>query len=154
MPVQRPREPGRAATGASSRTSLWSLLVPVLQAADSLGIIDVSDALLASVADRLDDQAEACRPASESFVNPAKVLALQLAGSVPVVLGDGLVTGVAAARAAAMLARRRALRRCTARCPTTRARSSRPSTARSPRSPTTSSPTPSSTRRAGRACVC
>ena len=105
VPVQRPREPGRAATGASSRTSLWSLLVPLLQAADSLGIIEVSDALLASVADRLDDQAEACRPASESFVNPAKVLALQLAGSVPVVLGDGLVTGVAAARAAAMLAR-------------------------------------------------
>ena len=38
-------------------------------------------------------------------MNPAKVLAVQLAGSVPVVLGDGLVTGVAARRAAAMLAR-------------------------------------------------
>jgi glucose/mannose-6-phosphate isomerase len=33
------------------------------------------------------------------------VLALELAGSVPVVLGDGLVTGAAAGRAAAMLAR-------------------------------------------------
>ena len=61
--------------------------------------------MLGRVADRLDDEAEACRPASESFVNPAKVLAVQLAGSVPVVLGDGLVTGVAARRAAAMLAR-------------------------------------------------
>jgi D-arabinose 5-phosphate isomerase GutQ len=105
VPVERPREPGRAGGGASSRTSLWSLLVPVLQAADALGMVDVSDALLASVADRLDAQAEACRPGSESFVNPAKVLALQLVGAVPVVLGDGLVTGVAAGRAAAMLAR-------------------------------------------------
>jgi hypothetical protein len=89
----------------SSRTSFWSLLVPVLQAGDGLGMVDVDDELLGRVADRLDEQAEACRPASESFVNPAKVLALQLAGSVPVVLGDGLVTGVAAGRAAAMLAR-------------------------------------------------
>ncbi|WP_426562309.1 SIS domain-containing protein [Angustibacter sp. McL0619] len=105
VPVKRPHEPGRSAAGASSRTSFWSLLVPVLQAAYALGMVDVDDALLARVADRLDDEAEAARPASESFVNPAKVLAVQLAGSVPVVLGDGLVTGVAARRAAAMLAR-------------------------------------------------
>jgi hypothetical protein len=105
VPVPRPHEPGRAPSGASSRTGLWSLLVPVLQAAHALGIVDTSDAVLGRVADRLDAEAEACRPTSESFVNPAKVLALQLAGSVPVVLGDGAVTGVAASRAAAMLAR-------------------------------------------------
>ncbi|MGL5857459.1 MAG: SIS domain-containing protein [Angustibacter sp.] len=89
----------------SSRTSFWSLLVPVLQAADALGVVDVPDEVLDRVADRLDAEAEACRPASESFVNPAKMLATQLIGSVPVMLGDGLVTGVAARRAAAMLAR-------------------------------------------------
>ncbi|GAB3594692.1 SIS domain-containing protein [Angustibacter peucedani] len=105
VPVERPHEPGRAPAGASSRTSFWSLLVPVLQGADALGVVDVDDALLARLADRLDAEAEAARPSSESFVNPAKVLALQLAGSVPVVLGDGPVTGVAAQRAAAMLAR-------------------------------------------------
>jgi glucose/mannose-6-phosphate isomerase len=105
VPVERLREPGRPLGGASSRTTLWSLLVPVLQAADAMGVVDVPDACLEQVADRLDAEAEACRPASESFVNPAKALALQLAGSVPVVLGDGLVTGVAAVRAAAMLAR-------------------------------------------------
>lgn len=105
VPVERPREPGRDSAGMSSRTSFWSLLVPVLQGAHLLGIVDVDDAVLARVADRLDAEAETCRPASESFVNPAKMLALQLAGSVPVVLGDGVVTGVAAARAAAMLAR-------------------------------------------------
>lgn len=105
VPVERPHEPGRPAGGASSRTAFWSLLVPVLQAADTLGFVDVSDEVLGRVADRLDAEAEASRPSSESFVNPAKSLAVQLAGSVPVVLGDGLVTGVAASRAAAMLAR-------------------------------------------------
>ncbi len=38
-------------------------------------------------------------------MNPAKSLALELAGTIPVVLGDGDVTGVAATRAVAMLAR-------------------------------------------------
>ena len=63
-------------------------------------------------ADRLDLQAEACRPRSESFVNPAKILAITLADSIPVVLGDGPLNGVAAVRAASMLAR-------TARMPAT-----------------------------------
>lgn len=89
----------------SSRTGLWSLLVPVLRAAHALGAVEVPDSALAATADRLDAEAEACRPSSEVFVNPAKSLAVQLAGTVPVVLGDGFVTGVAARRAAAMLAR-------------------------------------------------
>lgn len=89
----------------SSRTGLWSLLVPVLRAAHAIGAVEVPDPVLAATADRLDAEAEACRPASEVFVNPAKALAVQLAGTVPVVLGDGLVTGVVARRAAAMLAR-------------------------------------------------
>lgn len=96
----------------SSRTSLWSLLTPVLVGADALGLVDVPEAALRQAADRLDEEAEACRPSSESFVNPAKLLALGLAGTVPVVLGDGPLSGVAAARAAAMLAR-------TARVPAT-----------------------------------
>ena len=96
----------------SSRTSLWSLLTPVLIGADALGLIDVDARTLDDVAQRLEAEAEACRPSSESFVNPAKLLALSLAGSVPVVLGDSPLSGVAAARAAAMLAR-------TARVPAT-----------------------------------
>jgi glucose/mannose-6-phosphate isomerase len=105
VPVDRPHEPSDPAAGASSRTAFWSLLVPVLQAADAMGIVDVSDPVLDQVADRLDEEAEACRPGSEAFVNPAKVLALALAGSVPVVLADGVVTSAAARRASAMLAR-------------------------------------------------
>lgn len=101
---------GRGRT--SSRTSLWSLLTPVLMAGDRLGLVDVSAEALTAAADRLDEWAEACRPASESFVNPAKSLALTLAECVPVVLGDNPLTGVAALRSVGMLAR-------TARMPAT-----------------------------------
>lgn len=96
----------------SSRTALWSLLTPVLLAGDVLGLVDVPADVLARVADVLDEVAEECRPSSESFVNPAKVLAVGLDGTVPTVLGDGALSGVAAGRAAQMLSR-------TARVPAT-----------------------------------
>ena len=82
------------------------------RATDRLGVVEVPDALLEQVADRLDERAEACRPASEAFVNPAKVLAVALAETVPMVLGEGDLGGVAAMRASSMLAR-------TARVPAT-----------------------------------
>ena len=97
---------------ASSRTALWSLLAPVLLGAGRLGLVHVDERVLYETADRLDEVAEACRPSSESFVNPAKVLAGDLADGVPVILGDGPLAGVAALRAASMLAR-------TARVPAT-----------------------------------
>jgi len=96
----------------SSRTSLWAMLTPVILAGHALGMVDAGAEVMARVADRLDHQAEVFRPASETFVNPAKSLAVELAEGVPVVLGDGPLTGVAAARAAGMLAR-------TARIPAT-----------------------------------
>lgn len=101
---------GRGRT--TSRTALWSLLAPVLLGAGHLGIVDVDARVLTQTADRLDELADMCRPSSESFVNPAKVLAADLAEGVPVVLGDGPLNGVAAARATSMLAR-------TARVPAT-----------------------------------
>ena len=99
-------------TTTSSRTSLWAMLTPVILAAHALGMVDADPEIMARVADRLDHQAEVFRPTSETFVNPAKSLARELAEGVPVVLGDGPLTGVAAARAAGMLAR-------TARIPAT-----------------------------------
>ncbi|WP_131103968.1 SIS domain-containing protein [Ornithinimicrobium sufpigmenti] len=101
---------GRGRT--SSRTALWTMLTPVLLGADGLGLLDAPPSMLEAVADRLDRKAEEMRPSSESFVNPAKLLAVQLAETVPVVLGDGPLGGVAAARASSMLAR-------TARIPAT-----------------------------------
>jgi glucose/mannose-6-phosphate isomerase len=97
---------------SSSRSSLWSLLTPVMLAADALGLVEAGPQVLHDTADRLDLHAEACRPRSESFVNPAKILAVSLADSIPVVLGDGPLNGVAAVRAASMLSR-------TARMPAT-----------------------------------
>jgi hypothetical protein len=88
----------------SSRASLWALLTPVLAAAHALELVDVPPGALEATADRLDEVAERCRVGSESFVNPAKSLALELAGVVPLVLG-GELAGVAARRAAAQLAR-------------------------------------------------
>lgn len=101
---------GRGRT--SSRTGLWSLLAPVVMAADALGLVEAPASALEATARRLDEQADACRPSSESFVNPAKILAVQVSETVPVVLGDGALNGVAAYRAASMLAR-------TARIPAT-----------------------------------
>ncbi len=101
VPVPSPASPAARA----SRMGMWSLLTPVVAASRAVGLTDASPALLEAVADRLDTRAATYRPASEAFVNPAKTLALDLADSVPVVLGDGDVTGVAASRAVAMLAR-------------------------------------------------
>lgn len=92
-------------SGRTTRTSLWSLLTPVLLGLEAVGVIGPVGEALEEVADTLDARAEEYRPDSEVFVNPAKDLAVALSDTVPVVLGDGPLTGVAAARAAAQLAR-------------------------------------------------
>lgn len=90
---------------ASSRTSMWAQATPVLLAADVLRLATVSRSTVAALADVLDGRAQDARPSSESFVNPAKVLAVEVAESVPIVLGSGPFGGVAARRAAAMFGR-------------------------------------------------
>jgi len=86
------------------RTALWSLSVPLLLAGQALGILSLADADIAATADRLDETAERCRPTSESFVNPAKRLAADLVGSLPMVWGTSVLAGVAARRFAGQLA--------------------------------------------------
>jgi len=83
---------------APARASLWALTVPVLLAARALGLVNVNEADLAETATRLDADADRCRPSAESFVNPAKALALGLAGSIPIVWGSSPVATVAARR--------------------------------------------------------
>ncbi|MEV5818629.1 SIS domain-containing protein [Micromonospora harpali] len=83
---------------APARASLWALTVPVLLAARTLGLVKVNEADLAETAARLDADADRCRPTAESFVNPAKSLALGLAGSVPIVWGSSPLATVAARR--------------------------------------------------------
>jgi glucose/mannose-6-phosphate isomerase len=89
---------------APARASLWGLTIPVLLAARSLGLVKVNEADLAETATRLDADAERCRPGAESFVNPAKSLALGLAGSIPIVWGSSPLATVAARRFADTLA--------------------------------------------------
>jgi glucose/mannose-6-phosphate isomerase len=89
---------------APARASLWGLAVPVLLAARSLGLVKVNEADLAETAARLDADAERCRAGAEAFVNPAKSLALGLAGSIPIVWGSSPLATVAARRFADTLA--------------------------------------------------
>ena len=89
---------------APARASIWALTVPVLLAARALELVKINEADLAETAARLDADADRCRPSAESFVNPAKTLALDLAGSIPIVWGSSPLATVAARRFADTLA--------------------------------------------------
>lgn len=93
-----------AAVGWPPRARLWSLATPVLLVAAALRLVAVDDRELDATADLLDRVAEQCQLAHESFVNPAKTLALELASSAPVVWGTSPIAAVAARRFAAQLA--------------------------------------------------
>ncbi|MFL6163880.1 MAG: SIS domain-containing protein [Jatrophihabitantaceae bacterium] len=82
-----------------ARAIWWSLATPALLALDALALADTLP-LLGQVADRLDEVAELDRPDSDAFVGPAKVLAAELAESVPVIAGAGAAATVAARRVA------------------------------------------------------
>lgn len=92
------------ARGRMPRANLWGLAVPVLLMMDALGLASASRDVLAGLADDLDATSERCGPASDSFGNPAKQVALQLAGSLPYLWGSSELAAVAAARFAAQLA--------------------------------------------------
>lgn len=97
--VHVPVPPGRM-----PRASLWALSVPLVLAGEALDILSLAGGDIPATADRLDEIADRCRPSSPSFVNPAKALALELAGSLPMVWGSSPLAGVAALRLAAQLA--------------------------------------------------
>lgn len=85
------------------RSTLWGLSMPPLLAARALGLVRMPDEVLESAAKRLEDLAFRCRPSSESFVSPAKEIALELAGSVPMIWGTSALAGVVAYRFACQL---------------------------------------------------
>jgi hypothetical protein len=89
---------------APARLSLWALTVPVLMAGRELGLVNLVEADIAETARRLDEDAERCRPDADAYVNPAKELAMNLAGSIPVIWGSSPLAGVAARRFGDMLA--------------------------------------------------
>ena len=109
--------PFETATGASepvpglerdlpqeSPSALWALLAPAVAFADRVGILSIPLSSLQTAADRLDDVAVRCGPAAETYSNPAKSLAIQLDGVLPLLWSDSPGTAAVARRFAAMLA--------------------------------------------------
>jgi glucose/mannose-6-phosphate isomerase len=91
-------------TVGPARAMPWALTVPLLVAATRLGVARIDDAAYEAAATAMEDVSHQCRPSSESFVNPAKSLALDLVGRLPVIWGGSLVAAAAARRFASQLA--------------------------------------------------
>jgi glucose/mannose-6-phosphate isomerase len=88
---------------ALPRSMLWALAIPLLVIADRLGVTRIGPDVYELAASRLEEVSHQCRPASESFVNPGKSLALDLVGAMPMVWGTSVLSGVAARRFASQL---------------------------------------------------
>jgi glucose/mannose-6-phosphate isomerase len=91
-------------TVGPARAMPWALTVPLLVCADRLGVARVDAAAYETAAAVMEDVSHQCRPTSESFVNPAKSLALDLVGRLPVIWGGSQVAVAAARRFASQLA--------------------------------------------------
>jgi bifunctional phosphoglucose/phosphomannose isomerase len=85
------------------RSTLWGLSIPLVAIAEQLGLTEIGPDTYEETATLLEDISHRCRPASESFVNPAKVLAAELAGYLPMIWGSSPLTGVVANRFACQL---------------------------------------------------
>jgi glucose/mannose-6-phosphate isomerase len=85
------------------RAMLWSVAIPLLVMAERLGLTRIPPDVYEQAASRLEEVSHQCRPASESFVNPGKSLALDLVGALPMVWGTSPLSGVAAHRFASQL---------------------------------------------------
>ncbi len=92
------------ATGRQPRASIWALSAPLLVIGERIGLTRVGAAEMSAAADVLDEWTERCKPAKESFLNPAKELALGLIGRLPVIWGASALAGVAAYRGSGQLA--------------------------------------------------
>jgi hypothetical protein len=84
--------------------TLWSLLTPMLLLAAQLRLVPEGVADPEAIAAALDEVAGECGPAQESFVNPAKTLALEMLDALPVLAAEGPLAGAAATRVADQLA--------------------------------------------------
>jgi hypothetical protein len=85
-------------------TTLWSLFTPMLLLARDLRLLPEGTADPEAIAEALDEVATECGPAQESFVNPAKTLALELLDALPVIAAEGPLAGAAASRVVDQLA--------------------------------------------------
>jgi hypothetical protein len=91
-------------TSRVRHTTLWSLLTPMLLLATQLQLLPAGVADPEAIAAALDEIAGECGPAQESFVNPAKTLALEMLDALPVLAAEGPLAGAAATRVVDQLA--------------------------------------------------
>ncbi len=101
--ARAPFVPASPPEPALPRSMLWALAVPLLVIAERLGVARIGPGVYELAASRLEEVSHQCRPASESFVNPGKSLALDLVGVLPMVWGTSVLSGVAARRFASQL---------------------------------------------------
>jgi glucose/mannose-6-phosphate isomerase len=95
-----PIDPG----GRSPRASMWALAVPVLAVLDRVGLVDVDATAMARLADVLDGTSQQCGVMALVDDNPAKQLAIEVVGTLPMVWGTTMLGAVAAYRFMAQLA--------------------------------------------------
>lgn len=100
-----PTEPAASGTpgGRSAAGTVWALLTPLLALADRLDLLSAPPPALLGLADRLDQVAERCGPAQPTYGNPAKTLAVELGGDLPLLWTEGRVATAVGRHAAATL---------------------------------------------------
>jgi glucose/mannose-6-phosphate isomerase len=89
--------------GRQPRASVFSLATPLVIAGNALGLLSCSPEEVEATAVLLEQLAGRHRPDSEAVLNPAKTLALGLAGRLPVIWGASPLAAVAAYRFACQL---------------------------------------------------
>ena len=98
-----------ATAGHVASAGFWSLLAPLLVVARAVGVVRLPDSAVVDAADVLDLWTERCRPSKESFLNPAKELALATSDRVALIWSTSPLSAVAAQRGALQLAARAAM---------------------------------------------
>lgn len=91
------------ASAGTPRATLWGLTTPLIVVADRLGLLDAGPGACEAAAATLERISHQCRPDSDAFVNPAKSLALELSGTLPMIWGTSPLAGAAAYRFACQL---------------------------------------------------
>jgi glucose/mannose-6-phosphate isomerase len=102
-PASPSPQPSAPQPSMLTRSMLWALAIPPLVIAERLGVARIGPDAYEQTARRLEEVSHQCRPASESFVNPGKSLALDLVGTLPLVWATSALSEVAARRFAALL---------------------------------------------------
>ena len=89
--------------GRPDGASLWAQAIPLVLAADALGLLAAPVGVIEETALALEAAAQRCGPATDLVVNPAKSLALELLDTLPVLWASSPLAGVAAYRGACQI---------------------------------------------------